>query len=119
MFNELLGKTINEIKGLKKDNDEVYFECSDGTKYKMYHEQDCCEMVYIEDVCGDVEDVIGSTITMAEEVSNSDDVPLHEYDESYTWTYYKLATIKGYLTIKWYSVSNGYYLEKVYFKRIN
>lgn len=117
-FNELLGKTITNIDGLEKEGLEVIFTCADGKKYKMSHHQDCCENVWIEDISGNVSDLIGYPITMAEEESNSDNPPLGEYDESYTWTYYKLATIKGYVTIRWYGESNGYYSESVDFEEI-
>lgn len=119
-ISELLGKTITSIQGMKKDNDEIYFICSDGTKYKMYHDQECCEEVYIEDVCGNVEDLLNVPITLAEDISNeSNKESLDRGDDSYTWTWYKLATVKGYVTIRWYGTSNGYYSEEVDFVKIN
>ena len=57
---------------------------------------------------------------MAEEITNKDFNPpeikkIPEYQESWTWTFYKFATIKGYVTIRWYGESNGYYSESVDF----
>lgn len=117
-FKDLVGKTIVDIQGLEKGSDEVVFVCSDGSKYKMYHEQDCCECVDIDDVIGDVEDLIGSEILIAEENSNSGENPKETYDYSFTWTFYKLATQKGYVDIRWYGTSNGYYSERVSFVKI-
>jgi len=111
-FEELLGQTILDIRAIQGDN-EIRIKTEEN-EYIMYHEQDCCESVFVEDVIGDINDLIGNPITMAEEVSQNDD----EADESGTWTFYKLATIKGYVTIRWYGESNGYYSEDVDFAKV-
>jgi hypothetical protein len=110
--NELIGKTINKID--KNENEELIFYTDDNKIYRMYHEQDCCESVYIEDICGDLSDLIGMPIVMAEEVVEEGKAK-DEWDESSTWTFYKFATVKGYVTIRWYGTSNGYYSESVDF----
>lgn len=116
-FEELKGKTITKIEGMEKNSIYIEFFCSDGTKYVMDHNQDCCESVYVEDVCGDVEDLLNSPILLAEEVQNADGPALNEYEESWTWTFYKIATIKGTVTLRWYGASNGYYSEEVDFHK--
>lgn len=115
----LLGKTIERID-VDKDRTQIIFSTEDK-QYKMWHAQDCCESVYIEDIVGDLEDLIGNPITLAEEMSNSSNdesllvvpPPDEGYEESYTWTFYKLATIKGYVDFRWFGSSNGYYSEAV------
>ena len=109
----LKGKILKDIK--IEGNENIFFIDEDGIEYKMFHDYDCCENVYIEDICGDINNLIGSKIIMAEEVINRDLSPLNEFDESYTWTFYKFATVKGYVTMRWYGESNGYYSERVDF----
>lgn len=116
-FDELLGHTLSGVENL--NDAELVFTLENGDKYKLYHDQDCCESVTIDDICGDLSDLVGVPLLMAEEVSSDtkpDDVPEPEYsDDSETWTFYKLATIKGYVTVRWYGSSNGYYSESVDF----
>ena len=117
-FEDLLGKTIIEIDGAEEGNDVIVFLCDDGTKYMMYHEQDCCESVTVNDICGDVTRLLNTPITKAECTTNSNDPAVDEWDDSYTWTFYHLATVKGYVTIRWYGTSNGYYSESVDFVKL-
>jgi hypothetical protein len=113
-FGELLGKTIVEIAGAEEDSRAIVFLCDDGTKYMMHHEQDCCECVTVNDICGDITRLLNTPITKAEVTDNSGST---EYGHE-TWTFYHLATVKGYATIRWYGESNGYYSEDVNFVRL-
>lgn len=113
-FSVLLGKTITDAR--QEGDDVLRFVTSDGKRYWMGHRQDCCETVQIKEIVGDLMDVVGSPVTLAEEVESPEPPPgFHQCDESNTWTFYKLATIKGGLTITWHGYSNGYYSESVDF----
>lgn len=117
-ISELIGKILTEIK-INEEENEIIFVCNDNSKYRMYHEQDCCENVYIEDICGDIKDLLEVPIAIAEEVTSNENPKDPEYVESFTWTFYKLATNKGYVTIRWYGESNGYYSESVSIEKIS
>jgi len=115
-FKDLIGKTLVSVVA-DELRDEITFVTNDGEIFFMNHSQDCCENVSIEDINGDLEDLIGVPILLAEE-STSEENPngiVKDYQDSFTWTFYKIATIKGYVDIRWYGESNGYYSESVDF----
>lgn len=109
-FEELLGKIITSIYGAEDGSTRICFETSDGAKYIMTHYGDGCDLVTLEDTCGDITDIIGSPILLAEKVVSIEDNPLQLH---YTWSFYKLATIKGSVTLRWCGSSEGYYSEDV------
>ena len=114
--NTLVGKTLVDISIKDKGNEILRFVFDDGSVYEMYHDQNCCESVYLYDIIGDMGSLIGSPLTMAEEVTSRIDPEGYKGDahyDSFTWTFYKFATLKGYVTLRWLGESNGYYSETV------
>lgn len=112
--------TLDKIKGLivnkiQESGDELYFYTSCGKIFYMYHSQSCCENVYIDQIDGDLSDLLNNELLLAEEVSN--EITQNNTAEE-EWTFYKFATIKGYVTIKWLGTSNGYYSTSVSFEEI-
>ena len=112
--------------------EHLRFVTSNGEIFILGHRQDCCENVYLESVVGDLSDLVGTPILKAEEVVSDEDpedftwekperwdwmddedyeIECRSARESFTWTFYKLATAKGYVDLRWYGTSNGYYSE--------
>jgi len=116
-FENLKGKILVEVRGLVEGSDSVEFECADGTEYQMYHIQDCCESVYLADVLGSVDDLLGEEILKAEE--SWQDTTGIDCSESCSWTFYTLRTNKATVTLRWFGSSNGYYSERVDFVELS
>lgn len=110
-FSRIIGMIFVQID---RSEDEVLFIARSGRQFCMSHDQDCCERVSVEEIVGDLDDLIGTPILRAEERSQEDP----DADESGTWTFYEFATIKGSVTIRWYGSSNGYYSESVSFEEV-
>lgn len=108
-FEDLKGKVLTNIE--RVGDEELIFTCKDGSKYKMYHEQDCCEDVRIEDVTGDLNDLLNSEVMVSEERTNEGETDWG----SETWTFYTIRTQKASVDIRWHGESNGYYSESVDF----
>lgn len=107
-LHNFLGKIPTSITG-GKDDDEIRFKFSDGSSAKMHHEQDCCERVYIESITGELQDLIGYELLVAEERKEHHDTTF----DSSTWTFYTFRNIKASVDIRWIGESSGYYSEAV------
>lgn len=106
----ILGETLTSIVA---NNDLVIFRTDTGKTFRMEHHQDCCESVELVDVNGDWGDLIGSPLTVAEEAF--EDQPDGDWGEIEGWTFYRFATNKGWVTLRWEGRSNGYYGIRVSF----
>ena len=126
-FEDLLGETLKNIKKIEGENtrdtyddgdgndgisDEIVFTLKNGDKYHLYNFEGECgndQRIYIDDICGDFANLIDNPILLAEEISKEGDC------SDSTWTFYKLSTIQGSVTIRLYGESNGYYSESAEF----
>jgi hypothetical protein len=118
-FSVLVGKILTRID-ITPEKENVYFTTNEGTVYDMYHDQDCCETVRLEDMAGDLNDLLNSPVLQSEEYRSRDSYnPALEDDDSFTWTFYRIATVKGYVTLRWLGTSNGYYSETVQLRQLD
>ena len=111
-ISKIIGKTA--ISYTETDG-KLILAFDDKTQIKFYHDQDCCESVEIDQIDGDLNSLIGKPLLMAEIAESDGEAKNTGYygDDSWTWTFLKLATSNGYVTVKWYGSSNGYYSESV------
>jgi hypothetical protein len=106
----MIGKVFTSVTG-DVGSGEIVFS-NDKERFTFLHHQDCCESVCVEDIVGDLQDLVLTPILVAEEAVGGE-VEGFEGCESYTWTFYKFATFKGWVDIRWLGESNGYYSESV------
>lgn len=86
----------------------VHFES--GDMFVFSHEQYCCEDVCLEDGLEDLKGLVGGVVSYVEWTSSKDQ-PVDYGDE--VWHFYKIATSKGYATLRFIGSSNGYYSTDV------
>ena len=104
-IDDLVGKVI---KGWAYD--DMYFQIlTDDCVYIFYHEYSCCESVWLTQVDGISDKLIGSRIVIAEVVTDEKDTE-HGH---ITWTFYKIGTNKGIIDFRFQGESDGYYSETV------
>ena len=106
-FEQIQGMTITAVV-YKEVNESLLIHLNTHV-LEMIHHQDCCETVYLADVVGSFEDLIGYPLL---EVSESI-VGIATADMSSTASYYNFKTIKASVQLRWVGESNGYYSETV------
>lgn len=111
-ISEIVGFVFTKVE-YDDCEEEIIFTRDNGERFIMKHEQDCCESVYLADREGEWDYLVNTPILMAEQ--SSKDGETTEDGDSSTWTFYKFGTIKGYVDLRWYGSSNGYYSEGVSF----
>lgn len=114
-FDIILNKQIASIWGLRKGSSEITIVFADNSAFVMSHLQDCCEDVWLEDIVGEIR-LVGATILNFEEIIQEGDANDQSFDKEHstcTYTFYKINTNKGYIDLRWYGASNGYYSERV------
>jgi hypothetical protein len=105
---ELVGRTFVKVEA---NEYEMTLDTAEGVRYRFYHSQECCESVYIESIVGDLSDLVGEPLLISEQVDGV--TPESLGGECEEWTFYKFATRKGYVDVRWYGDSNGYYSTSV------
>ena len=109
----MVGRVFVRVDGSVGAGDMLFVD-QNGERFVFSHYQDCCESVTINDIVGDLGDLVGEPLLLAEQVEGT--IPADfddEYMDSYTFTFYKFATRKGYVDVRWLGESNGYYSERV------
>lgn len=103
-------KVIFSVEGLESQSSEVKFIFTDGSSFRLYHAQDCCEDVFLED-WGDIDpkELAGGVLCEFEKATK--DNP--EYWGDQLWTFYNVRTSRGDVSLRWNGTSNGYYSVSV------
>jgi len=128
IFDDMLGLTFTEVT--QRDDEQITFTTAEGDTWIMHHQQDCCESVTIEDVCGDLQDLVGHPLVQAESVTSDTENDITDkervwltlkdeftdVDENELWTFYKFATIKGSVNIRWFGSSDYYSISVSLYK---
>ena len=108
----LVGEVLTHIDTDEKNN-EVLLTTASGRQIKIFHSQDCCESVYIEDTEGNWHELIGKVLVEAKHEESSEGDPPQEYAESWTRTSLTFKVDGATVISKWIGESNGYYSESV------
>jgi hypothetical protein len=120
-FSDLTGHTLVSVEGACKGSDAILLVALTG-RWWIQYEPDCCASCDIDDIVGDLNDLIGHEILEAREDSSSncslDGEPNADVYDSCTWTFYNIQTTRGHVQLRWFGSSNGYYSESTTLYRL-
>lgn len=112
----IIGETLTYVD-IDDSNEQILLTTKSGKQIRIYHSQDCCESVHIEDTHGSWHDLLGKVIIDAtHEEDRENDPPKNE--ESWTRTTLTFKVNDATVINKWIGTSNGYYSESVNFEEI-
>jgi hypothetical protein len=105
------GKTVTNVRS---ETGEVHITCSDGSVFKLYHSQACCESVSIQSGAEDLPKLIGKTITKVVETIDNNPDGVDTSGGSATRTTFDFILLNAMpIKLVWLGESNGYYSESV------
>jgi hypothetical protein len=107
-IDSLVGETLSFID-IDDDNNEILLTTESGRQIKIFHQQDCCESVFIDSTDGDWNELLGKVLIEVTKDVVSDET------ECETSTHTKLIFRVNDATVvsRWIGYSNGYYSEDV------
>lgn len=86
-------------------NESIVFTRTDGVQVGMYHVQDCCEQVWVEEIHGDLQALVGYPLTTAEVYTRDGD------KDDQMFTFYRIGNERHMVTIRWCGESEYYSID--------
>lgn len=117
-FSKLIGKTITQAF-ITKDNTKLILKSHDQT-FTLYGSSDDDADSWVEDIDNDLSTILNSPILSVQEkskkLSDKDiDQKNSAHVENYpTWYFYEISTIKGSVTLRFYSQDGTFYSAKMH-----
>lgn len=90
MIEEMYGLVFDEVYVDEYDGSDALIFRNKDVEFRFCHYQDCCETVMIEEIFGDLSDLVGEQLYFLDESSAEE-----ERNERAVWTFYKFGTRKG------------------------
>lgn len=93
----------------------IVFVLNTGNAFVLHNRSEgdygCSCNINLIDIEGDLFDLIDRPLVVSETASHSP--ANNEWGDREKWTYYRFATPKGFVSLRWHGSSNGYYSEAV------